>query len=267
MGARITGIHAIEEALKAAPRGSTLYLLRGDNRHKALEMSAMANGKTAVKKVEETELRKLAGTSDHRGAVLDLGTKSWNTPNPNTYNLHGPNGEQSAKTQGGRVAEMSVQDFCNSLAPDQGALVLALDQVTDPHNLGAILRSADQFSVGLILVPERRSATANQTVIRVSSGAAQYVKMATVPNLARELGVLKRHGFWIYGADMDGQASYQVQFSPRTVIVMGSEGSGLRPLVKAQCDHIISIPMTGHIDSLNVSVAAGILLYEFRRTT
>lgn len=260
MGARITGIHAIEEALKAAPRGSTLYLLRGDNRHKALEMSAMANGKTAVKKVEETELRKLAGTSDHRGAVLDLGTTS--------YNLHGPSvSEQSAKTQGGRVAEMSVQDFCNSLAPDQGALVLALDQVTDPHNLGAILRSADQFSVGLILVPERRSATANQTVIRVSSGAAQYVKMATVPNLARELGVLKRHGFWIYGADMDGQASYQVQFSPRTVIVMGSEGSGLRPLVKAQCDHIISIPMTGHIDSLNVSVAAGILLYEFRRTT
>ncbi|MBR5669263.1 MAG: 23S rRNA (guanosine(2251)-2'-O)-methyltransferase RlmB, partial [Spirochaetales bacterium] len=166
---------------------------------------------------------------------------------------------------GGRIREMSVQDFCKSLKEDQGALVLALDEITDPHNLGAILRSADQFSAALIIVPERRSASANETVIRISSGAAQYITMATVPNLARELDVLKDYGFWVYGADMNGDSSYNMKFPKRTVIVMGSEGSGMRSLVRAKCDHIVSIPMSGHIDSLNVSVAAGILMYEFRR--
>ncbi len=247
MGAKITGIHAIEEALKNASRGSTLYLLRGDRRNNSLELKAISNGKTAVKKVSEAELSKLAGTDDHRGAVLDLGTNA-------------------AKSQGGRIREMSVLDFCKSLKDGQGALVLALDEITDPHNLGAILRSADQFSAALIIVPERRSASANETVIRVSSGAAQYITMATVTNLARELDVLKDFGFWVYGADMDGEPSYKTRFSDRTVLVMGSEGSGMRALVRAKCDHIVSIPMSGHIDSLNVSVAAGILMYEYRRT-
>lgn len=247
MGTKITGIHAIEEALKNASRGSTLYLLRGDRRNSALEIKAISNGKTAVKKVSETEMNKLAGSEDHRGAVLDLGTKS-------------------TQSQGGRIREMSVLDFCKSLKEDQGALVLALDEITDPHNLGAILRSADQFSAALIIVPERRSASANETVIRISSGAAQYVTMATVTNLSRELDVLKDYGFWVYGADMDGDSSYTTKFSKRTVIVMGSEGSGMRSLVRAKCDHIISIPMAGHIDSLNVSVAAGILMYEYRRS-
>jgi len=245
MGDKITGIHAIEEALKSAPRGSTLYLVRGDKRNAALENQALSNGKTAVKKVSEFELEKLAGNSDHRGAVLDLGSKT---------------------SAGGRIREVSVQEFCAGLKEDQNVLVLALDGITDPHNLGAILRSADQFSVALVIVPERRSASANETVIRVSSGAAQYVTMATVRNLAHELDVLKDNGFWVYGADMDGDSSYDTKFPKRTVIVMGSEGSGMRSLVRAKCDHIVSIPMTGHIDSLNVSVAAGILLYEFRRT-
>lgn len=245
MGDRITGVHAIEEALKSAPRGSTLYLVRGDKRNADLETKALANGRTAVKKVSEAELDKLAGDSVHRGAVLDMGSKT---------------------SSGGRIREVSVQEFCAGLREDENVLVLALDGITDPHNLGAILRSADQFSVGLVIVPERRSAGANETVIRISSGAAQYVTMATVRNLAHELDVLKDNGFWVYGADMSGESSYEMKFPKRTVIVMGSEGSGMRSLVKAKCDHILSIPMSGHIDSLNVSVAAGILLYEYRRT-
>ena len=247
MGDKITGIHAIEEALKKAAHGSTLYLLRGDKRNAGLELLAQSNGKTAVKKVTPQFLDELAGSSDHRGAVLDLGKKS-------------------NSSQGGRIREVSVLEFCKSLKEGDKALVLALDEITDPHNLGAILRSADQFSVSLIIVPERRSASANETVIRISSGAAQYVTMATVTNLARELDVLKDYGFWVYGADMNGDSSYNTKFADRSVIVMGSEGSGMRSLVRAKCDHIVSIPMSGHIDSLNVSVAAGILLYEFRRT-
>ncbi|MBR2281413.1 MAG: 23S rRNA (guanosine(2251)-2'-O)-methyltransferase RlmB [Spirochaetales bacterium] len=247
MGEKITGIHAIEEALKNASRGSTLYLLRGDKRNSALEFKAMSTGKTAVKKVSEVELNRLAGNADHRGAVLDLGARS-------------------SQSQGGRLKEVSILDFCKSLKDGQSALVLALDEITDPHNLGAILRSADQFSASLIIVPERRSASANETVIRISSGAAQYVTMSTVTNLARELDVLKDYGFWVYGADMNGENSYNMEFAKRTVIVMGSEGSGMRSLVRTKCDHMLSIPMSGHIDSLNVSVAAGILMYEYRRS-
>lgn len=246
MGDKITGIHAIEEALKNVSHGSTLYLLRGDKRNTALELQAQSNGKTAIKKVSQQELDDLAGSSDHRGAVLDIGKRSSNA-------------------QGGRIKETTVLEFCKSLKEGDKALVLALDEITDPHNLGAILRSADQFSVSLIIVPERRSASANETVIRISSGAAQYVTMATVTNLSRELDVLKDYGFWVYGADMNGQNSYETNFSDRSVIVMGSEGSGMRSLVRAKCDYMLSIPMSGHIDSLNVSVAAGILLYEYRR--
>lgn len=142
---------------------------------------------------------------------------------------------------------------------------MVLDGITDPHNLGAILRSADQFGADLVLIPERRSVQANETVVKVSSGAAQYVPVAVVTNLNRELEYLKKNGFWVYGADMKGNSSYEEKFSDRTVIVMGSEGDGMSSLVKKNCDYIVSIPMQGHIDSLNVSVAAGILMYEYRR--
>mgnify|MGYP003331128729 CR=1 FL=1 len=164
MGDKVTGIHAIEEALKKVGHGSTLYLIRGDKRNASLENMAISTGKTAVRKISEAELEKLAGTSEHRGAVLDLGKKS--------------------SSGGGRIKEVTVLDFCKSLKEGQSALVLALDEITDPHNLGAIMRSADQFSASLIIVPSRHSAGANETVIRISSGAAQYITMATVTNLA-----------------------------------------------------------------------------------
>ena len=247
MGEKIYGHHAIEEALKKAAAGSTLYLLRGaDNRAAELERQAILTGKVAVKKVSKNELERMMPGKDVRDALLDLG---------------GPRRGAS------RLMEVSVKEFCESLEEDQGALVLILDGITDPHNLGAILRSADQFSVDLAVIPERRSVQANETVIKVSSGAAQYVKLAVVTNLAREIDTFKDYGFWIYGADMAGSSSYETDFAHRSVIVMGSEGDGISQLVRKKCDIITSIPMSGHIDSLNVSVAAGILLYEFRRVT
>ena len=117
-----------------------------------------------------------------------------------------------------------------------------------------------------MIIPERRSVQANETVVKVSSGAAQYVPISVVTNLSRAIATLKDNGFWIYGADMAGESSYTIDFARRTAIVMGSEGDGISQLVRKNCDHIVSIPMRGHIDSLNVSVAAGILLYEFRRS-
>lgn len=245
MGEKVYGYHAIEEALKKAGMGSTLYVQRqGGERIESLVMEAKLTGKVAVKKLSKEELARMMPGIDTRGAILDLG---------------GPRRGAS------RLIETSVEEFCGSLKEGDGALVLILDGITDPHNLGAILRSADQFGADLVLIPERRSVQANETVVKVSSGAAQYVPLSVVTNLTREIKVLKDNGFWIYGADMAGEDSYTVSFPSRTAIVMGSEGDGISQLVRKNCDHIISIPMQGHIDSLNVSVAAGILLYEFRR--
>ncbi len=245
MGEKIYGYHAIEEGLKKAGMGSTLYVQRqGGERIEALVREAKLTGKVAVKKLSREELERMLPSADLRGALLDLG---------------GPRRGAS------RLMETSVEEFCEKLGENDGALVLILDGITDPHNLGAILRSADQFGVDLVMIPERRSVQANETVVKVSSGAAQYVTLSVVTNLTREIKVLKDNGFWIYGADMAGEDSYNVAFPPRTAIVMGSEGDGISQLVRKNCDHIISIPMQGHIDSLNVSVAAGILLYEFRR--
>ena len=225
MGEKVYGYHAIEEALKKAGHGSTLYLVRGEReRSEELDRKARLTGKVAVKKISKQEMDRMVPGIDHRGALLDLS---------------GPRRGAS------RLTEISVNDFCSKLKDDEGALVLILDGLTDPHNLGAILRSADQFGVDLVIIPERRSVQANETVLKVSSGAAQYVPLSV---------------------DMSGTSSYEEKFSPRTAIVMGSEGDGISQLVRKNCDHITSIPMHGHIDSLNVSVATGILLYEFRRS-
>lgn len=245
MGEKVYGFHAIEEALKKAAHGSTLYIVRGGgDRLAELDRQARLTGKVAVKKIAKAEMDRMLPGVDARGALLDMG---------------GPRRGAS------RLRELTVREFCESLGENDGALVLMLDGITDPHNLGAILRSADQFGVDLVIIPERRSVQANETVFKVSSGAAQYVNMSVVTNLSRELDTLKDYGFWIYGADMAGNDSYTEKFSHRSVIVMGSEGDGISMLVRKKCDYITSIPMRGHIDSLNVSVAAGILLYEFRR--
>ena len=244
MGEKIYGHHAIEEALKKAPAGSTLYLARGAGKAVAtLEREAMLTGKVAIRKLSREELSRMLPDSDVRDAILDLG---------------GPRRGAS------RLKETTVKEFCASLKEGQGALVLILDGITDPHNLGAILRSADQFGVDLVIIPERRSVQANETVVKVSSGAAQYVPLSVVTNLSREIDKFKDNGFWIYAADMNGESSYKEKFAERTLLVMGSEGAGISQIVRKNSDYIVSIPMRGHIDSLNVSVATGILLYQYR---
>jgi 23S rRNA (guanosine2251-2'-O)-methyltransferase len=246
MGEKIIGFHAIEEGLKKASSGSVLYIARGMGGHtQDLERQALLSSKVVVKKIAKVEMDRMVSQADHRGAVLDL--------------------VSSAQELGGKVQNLSVKDFCKNLHDDDSALILVLDEITDPQNLGAILRSADQFSVSLVVVPDRRSAHANSTVIKVSSGAAHYVPMAQVTNINREIEYLKSQGFWVYGAAMKGQAVYKTTFPNRTVLVMGNEGKGIGQLTQRLCDHMVTIPTTGHIDSLNVSVATGILLYEVRR--
>jgi 23S rRNA (guanosine2251-2'-O)-methyltransferase len=147
-------------------------------------------------------------------------------------------------------------------------VVVFLDSITDPHNVGAILRSCDQFGASLVVMPSRHSASDfsdNEIIARSSAGASAYVPVAIVPNLVRAAQSLKEAGFWLYGADAGGESVQKVSFADKSVIVMGSEGSGIAKLLEEQCDTIVSIPTCGKIDSLNVSVAAGILLYESYR--
>lgn len=150
----------------------------------------------------------------------------------------------------------------------ENATVLILDSVTDPHNVGAIIRSCDQFGASLIILPDHRSANDiqdNEIIARTSAGSSSWVNVAKVSNLVRSVQLLKECGFWIYGADAGGTSLNTIKFDKKTCIVMGSEGTGISRLLEEQCDNIVSIPTCGKIDSLNVSVAAGVLLYERRK--
>ncbi len=144
-------------------------------------------------------------------------------------------------------------------------LVLALDGVTDPGNLGACLRSADGAGVDLVLLPRDRAASVTPTVRKRSAGAADRLPIARVTNLARALDGLRHAGYWVVGADGEGESLYAQPLALPLVLVMGAEDRGLRPNVRKRCDWLLSLPMLGAVESLNVSVATGVFLYEIRR--
>ena len=152
------------------------------------------------------------------------------------------------------------------LAATERPLLACLDQVTDPRNLGAVCRSAEGAGATGVIVPAHNSARVTPAVCRSSAGAVEHVAVAVVPNLARYLGEVKRGDLWIYGAVGDGaQPLWETDLSGGVAFVFGAEGKGLRPLVRRTCDELVSIPMAGAVESLNVSVAAAVLLYEARR--
>ena len=146
---------------------------------------------------------------------------------------------------------------------DHPPLLLVLDEITDPHNLGACLRTADAAGADAVIVPKDNSASMNMTVRKVASGAAEKVNLVSVTNLSRTLAALQQRGIWIYGAAGEADHSlYAADFRGPVAIVMGSEGKGMRRLTREHCDYLISIPMAGVVSSLNVSVAAGVCLFE-----
>ena len=151
-------------------------------------------------------------------------------------------------------------------AKKKGLVVVVLDQIQDPHNLGAISRSALQLGARCVVTPERRSAPVTQAVIQASAGAALRIPVHRVVNIAQTLAHLKKNGFWVYGADAAGKAAWDCVLNSPAAIVIGSEGYGMRPLVRASCDELVSIPQVDHgVGSLNASCAATALLYEFSR--
>lgn len=156
---------------------------------------------------------------------------------------------------------IDLGEFLEKVAPLKKSIVLILDEVQDPRNFGAIIRSAEVFGVHGIIIPERNSVRINETVVKTSTGAIEYVNIIQVTNVSDTIERLKKLDYWVYGAEGEGSNDYsQEKFADKVVLVLGSEGKGIRRKVKDNCDILIKIPMYGKINSLNVSVASGILL-------
>ena len=248
----ITGFHSIEEKVRAGsnqPNLKIYYSKAGPRIKKILEEAKKIGIK--VFQVADSQLDDLVKNldetlQDHRGIVMKIENTS-----PSQSNL------------------IDFDSWVKESANKEKLTVVILDKVTDPHNVGAILRSCDQFGASLVIIPEHNSAndiTENEVIGRTSAGANAWVPVTIVNNLVRCVESLKKAGFWIYGADAGGESCCKVDFSKKSVIIMGSEGNGISKLLEEECDTIVSIPTCGKIDSLNVSVAAGVLLYElFRR--
>jgi 23S rRNA (guanosine2251-2'-O)-methyltransferase len=186
------------------------------------------------KVMAERELSELAGTRDHQGVVA--------------------------------AVEPFLYADAYELASEEEPLLVCLDQVTDPHNLGAVARSADGAGATGIIVPAHGSARVTPAVCRASAGAVEHVRLAVVSNLARFLSEVKGPKLWVYGAaGDDGLPMWSADLKGGIAFVFGAEGRGLRPLVRRTCDALVSIPLAGRVESLNVSVAAAVLLYETRR--
>ena len=145
---------------------------------------------------------------------------------------------------------------------NEAPFIIICDEIEDPHNLGAIIRTAESCGAHGVIIPKRRSASLNSTVAKTSAGALEYIKVARVTNIANTIDMLKENGVWVFGAAMDGKDYKAFDYSVPTAIVIGNEGSGIGTLTRKKCDEIISLPMLGKINSLNASVAAGILMYE-----
>lgn len=167
----------------------------------------------------------------------------------------------------GMIAFSSARDYVDFESVVEGAeLVVVLDGVEDPHNLGAIVRTAHAAGADAVIVPERRAAPLTETVARAAAGALEYLPVARVTNISKTLEQLKGKGFWIYGLDERGtELHYDTDFARPTALVLGGEGKGLHQLVQKHCDVLVRIPMSGEVSSLNVSVAAGVVLFEWRR--
>jgi 23S rRNA (guanosine2251-2'-O)-methyltransferase len=167
----------------------------------------------------------------------------------------------------GVVARVDPYPYADAdeLARAAQPLLVCLDQVTDPRNLGAVARSAEGAGATGIVLPAHQSARVTPAVVRASAGAVEHLPIAVVPNLARYLASVKGPALWVYAADLGGEPMWQTDLTGGVALVFGAEGKGLRPLVRRTCDAAVSVPLAGQVESLNVSVAAAVLLYEARR--
>ena len=232
----LIGRNAVTEALKSDREIDTLILMRNNNNPALSRLASMAKEKCAVvKEVDSKKLDFMCGGANHQGVAAYVAAHEY----------------------------ASVEDiFAYAEEKGEAPFIVVCDEIEDPHNLGAIIRTAECAGVHGVIIPKRRSASLNFTVGKTSAGALEYMRVARVSNLASTIDELKEKGCWVYGADMDGTDYKKTDFSGAVVLVIGSEGKGIGKLIRQKCDAIVSLPMKGNINSLNASVAAGILMYE-----
>lgn len=235
----IYGIHAVDEALKSRGRGFEYVSVareRHDQRVQRIIDECRRLG-VAVRFMPRQDIDRLAGTASHQGVVAVASAKTY----------------------------AEVEDILQHRR-GRNALVVVLDGVEDPHNLGAIIRSADGAGADGVLIPERRAAGVTGVVVKASAGAVEHVPIAKITNVARTLEELKSRNIWTVGLDERAPQAYDtLDYNMDCALVLGAEGKGLHELVRKKCDFLVSIPMLGRVPSLNVSVAGAVVLYEIAR--
>src|SRR5580698_6904682 len=234
------GLHPVEEAVRSGAGRLDSVMLARDRKDAKLERLAEMCRSSGVRVSLEPrdQLTRLARTDAHQGVLAVVKERKF----------------------------LTIEDLLAPKEPGEHSFFLALDGVEDPHNLGALLRTADGAGVDGVILPERRSAPVTATVAKTSAGASEHVRIARVTNLVRSLELMKQKNVWVIGLDERGTPDYtEFDFKSDCVLVLGREGAGLHDLVKKTCDHLLRIPMAGQVSSLNVSVAGAIVMYEAMR--
>ena len=233
------GLHPVEEAIRSGTRPLESVMVARDRKDERLERVVLLcrGAGVPVSQQSREQLTKVARTDQHQGVLAVVREREF----------------------------LSVEDLLRRPAAggDGHRFFLACDGIEDPHNLGALLRTADATGVDGVILPERRSAPVTGTVAKTSAGASEHIRIARVTNLVRALEVLKKNNVWVIGLDERGTPDYtDFDFRGDCVLVLGREGAGLHDLVKKTCDHLLRIPMAGMVSSLNVSVAGAVVMYE-----
>ena len=234
------GLHPVEEAIRSGSRRLDFVVVARERKDERLEgVIQLCRSKGVRVSIEPKEqLTRLAKTDAHQGVLALVKEREF----------------------------LSIEDLMRPKAEGEYRFFLALDGVEDPHNFGALLRTADGAGVDGVIVPERRSAPVTGTVAKTSAGASEHVRIARVTNMVRSLEQLKQKNVWVLGLDERGSPDYvDFDFKTDCVLVLGREGAGLHDLVKKTCDHLLRIPMAGMVSSLNVSVAGAVVMYEAMR--
>ncbi|MCI9575532.1 MAG: 23S rRNA (guanosine(2251)-2'-O)-methyltransferase RlmB [Clostridiales bacterium] len=235
----IAGRNAVQEALRSGRTIDSLYVARGNHTGSLAALIAKAKEQgVAIKEADARKLDFLCGNANHQGVVAVAAVKEY----------------------------ASVEDMF-TLAQQRGEapFIILADELEDPHNLGAILRTAECAGAHGVIIPRRRSVGLTYAVGKASAGAVEYVPVARVTNMAAAVEELKERGVWVYAADLDGETWCGVDYSGPVALVIGNEGHGVSRLVKEKSDFVVTLPMAGQISSLNASVACGILCYEVAR--
>ena len=232
----IYGRNPVKEAYRAGKTIEKLYLPKGAPDPVLSPIYKMAKEKrTVISYVDKFTMDKLSEGGNHQGVLAQITDFDYCTVE-------------------------DIMDLAKSKEED--LLIVLLDGITDPHNLGAIVRSAECFGAHGIVIPKHRSVGVNDTVVKVASGATEHMLIAKVTNINDTIRMLKEHNVWVYATDFDGKAPKLTNMTGNIAIVIGSEGEGIKKLTKELCDDTITIPEYGKINSLNASVATGIILYE-----